>query len=85
MGNRQFQGFIDATLKNDRHANDYKLSYITGRDRITVSNSPSFLTILVRDLVRQHFKGFRTDPYSDLAMFFLSPDVTRIHGHGILV
>ena len=58
MGNRQHQGYIDATLKNDRHADNFKVSYKPGRDRLT-DFEQSFLLLFKRGkVVRQHFKSF---------------------------
>src|SRR4029434_2532357 len=47
MDNRQLQGCINATLKNDRHSVDFKVSYKPGRDRIRVFEQ-SFLLYFKR-------------------------------------
>ena len=47
-------------MKNDHHANDFKVSYKPGRDRITVFEQSFLLYFKRRKVVRQHFKSFLT-------------------------
>src|SRR4029434_6598149 len=68
MGNRQLQVSIDATLKNGRHAKDFKVFYKPGREKLR-DFEQSFLLLFKRGkVVRQHFRSFRTGPLAGVTV-----------------